>query len=143
MIRINDRVSLDENEIKEEFVRSSGPGGQNVNKVASAVQLRFDMINSPSLPNEVRRRLKALARNRITDEGILVIEAKRYRTQLANRNDALERLVELIRRATQKPKPRRRTRPTLASKERRLETKKQRSRTKKLRRPVSDTSHEY
>jgi len=143
MIRINERISLDENEIKEEFVRSSGPGGQNVNKVATAVQLRFDVNNSPSLPGEVRRRLKSLAGNRITEEGILIIEAKRFRTQVVNREDAMARLVELIVRAAKKPKPRRRTKPTAASKERRLETKKQRSRIKKLRRPVSDISHEY
>jgi ribosome-associated protein len=137
MIRVNDSISIDDSEIKEEFVRSSGPGGQNVNKVATAVQLRFDLAGSPSMPADVRRRLKLLARNRITEEGILVIEARRFRTQAANRSDALERLLELIRRAAQKPKPRRRTKPTLASKERRLESKKLRSRTKKLRRPIS------
>ncbi|MFC1930306.1 alternative ribosome rescue aminoacyl-tRNA hydrolase ArfB [Chloroflexota bacterium] len=138
MIRINRFIAIDEKEIHQEFIRSPGPGGQNVNKVATAVQLRFDAANSPSLPDEVRRRLFSLERKRITLEGILIIEARRYRTQGANRQDAVDRLVELIRKAAEKPRIRRKTRPTLASKERRLEGKKRRSDTKRLRSPMPE-----
>ena len=142
MIRITRNLALDENEVQEEFIRASGPGGQNVNKVATAVQLRFDVVNSQSLPDEVRQRLLSLARKRITEDGVLVIEARRFRSQRANRRDALERLVELIRKAAQKPQIRRKTRPTLASKRLRLEVKRRRARTKRLRRPVQDINDE-
>jgi ribosome-associated protein len=123
MIQITPTITIDESEIQEHFVRASGPGGQNVNKVATTVQLRFDVANSPSLPDEVRKRLISLAGNRITDGGILIIDARRFRTQGRNREDAIDRLVELIRNAAQRPKYRRKTRPTLASKIRRLESK--------------------
>jgi len=123
MIRITSTITIDESEIKESFVRASGPGGQNVNKVATNVQLRFDVANSHSLPEEVRKRLISLAGNRITEDGILIIEARRFRTQGRNRKDATDRLEELIRDAAQSPKIRRKTRPTLASKIRRLESK--------------------
>ncbi|MDP2720146.1 MAG: alternative ribosome rescue aminoacyl-tRNA hydrolase ArfB [Dehalococcoidia bacterium] len=136
MINITPSITIDEKEIQQEFIRSTGPGGQNVNKVATAVQLRFDVANSPSLPEEVRRRLFSLGKKRITVEGILIIEARRYRTQGANRLDAVERLVELIRKAAEKPRIRRKTRPTLASRERRLESKKRRGDTKRFRGPL-------
>ena len=116
MIRINDTISIDDGEISESFIRSSGPGGQNVNKLATAVQLRFDVRHSPSLSHEVRARLERLAGKRLTRDGILVITAQRHRTQERNRDDALERLVELIRAAAVRPTPRRPTRPTLGSK---------------------------
>ena len=138
MIQVTPEIAIDESEIQQDFVRSSGPGGQNVNKVSTAVELRFDVINSPSLPEEVRQRLLKLAKSRITDKGILVIEAQRFRTQLANRQDAVERLIELIRQATQKPLVRRVTRPTKASKERRLDAKRRRSGIKQLRASVKD-----
>ena len=116
MIPITHTITIDENEIQEHFVHASGPGGQNVNKVATSVQLRFDVANSRSLPEEVRKRLISLAGNRITEDGILIIEARRFRTQGRNREDATERLVELIRNATRRPIIRRKTRATLASK---------------------------
>ena len=119
MIQITRTITIDESEIQEYFIHTSGPGGQNVNKVATTVQLRFDVASSRSLPEEVRKRLISLAGNRITEDGILIIEARRFRTQGRNREDANERLVELIRNAAQRPKFRRRTRPTLASKIRR------------------------
>ena len=133
MIRVNAEIELDEREIQEDFVRASGPGGQNVNKVSTAVQLRFDVARSPSLPDPVRARLIALAGRRVTQEGVLIIEAERYRSQRRNRDDALERLIELIREACEVEKPRRPTRPTLASKKRRLDSKQRRGETKKLR----------
>src|ERR1700722_2098292 len=133
MIRINDTISIDESEISETFIRSSGPGGQNVKKLATAVQLRFDVRHSPSLHHEVRARLERLAGKRLTRDGVLVITAQRHRTQERNRDDALERLVELIRAAAVRPTPRRPTRPTLGSKVRRLEGKKRRSGVKALR----------
>ena len=133
MIRINDHISIGEGEVAESFIRSSGPGGQNVNKLASAVQLRFDVRNSPSLPDEVRARLERLAGKRLTRDGVVVITAQRHRTQERNRDDALERLIVLIRAAAVRPTPRRPTRPTLGSKLRRLEGKKRRSGTKALR----------
>jgi ribosome-associated protein len=133
MIRVNAQSELDEREIQEDFVRASGPGGQNVNKVSTAVQLRFDVARSRSLPDPVRARLIALAGRRVTQEGVLIIEAERYRSQRRNRDDALERLIELIREACEVEKPRRPTRPTLASKKRRLDSKQRRGETKKLR----------
>ncbi|MDP8215212.1 MAG: alternative ribosome rescue aminoacyl-tRNA hydrolase ArfB [Candidatus Euphemobacter frigidus] len=136
MIYITPAIAIPENEIKEEFIRSSGPGGQNVNKVATAVQLRFDARNSPSLPDDLRERLTRLAGRRINADGILIIDAGRFRTQAGNRRDARERLVALLRRAARPPRPRRKTRPTRASREQRLESKRLRSRAKRLRRPV-------
>ena len=134
MIPVTTSIALDENELRMDFIRASGPGGQNVNKVSTAVQLRFNAAGSPSLPDEVRQRLLSLAGSRITDKGELIIEARRFRTQAANRQDAIERLVQLIRQAAEKPAVRHATRPTLASKKRRLETKKRHSETKRLRR---------
>ena len=133
MIRVNAQIELDEREIQEDFVRASGPGGQNVNKVSTAVQLRFDVARSPSLPEPVRVRLMALAGHRLTQDGVLIIEAERYRSQRRNRDDALERLLALIREACEVEPPRRPTRPTLASKKRRLDSKQRRGETKKLR----------
>jgi ribosome-associated protein len=125
VIPITPSLSLDEKEIEERFVRSSGPGGQNVNKVATAVQLRFDVTTS-SLPDEIRQRLIALAGSRMTDEGVLVIEAREHRTQAQNREAARDRLVTLIQRAAQQPKKRRATKPGRAAKEHRLASKKRR-----------------
>ena len=139
MIRVTDQISIEESEISESFLRSSGPGGQNVNKVATAVQLRFDARRSPSLPEPVRARLEKLAGARLTKDGIVVIFADRFRTQERNRADALERLLQLIRRAADLPKTRRPTRPTAASRERRLKGKSERSGVKQLRgRPSFD-----
>jgi ribosome-associated protein len=134
MIRISPTITLDEREIAEEFVRASGPGGQNVNKVSSAVQLRFDARHSSSLPDDVRARLETLAGSRLTRDGVIVITAQRHRTQMRNRQDALERLVGLVRRAARPPVKRRPTRPTAASRERRIEGKKRRAGIKRLRR---------
>lgn len=136
MIQVTRNIAIDENEIQEEFIRSSGPGGQNVNKVATAVQLRFDVANSPSLADDVRQRLLSLARRQITEDGVLIINARRFRTQRRNRQEALERLVGLIQRAALMPRIRRRTRPTLTSKMRRLEGKCRRAETKRLRQRV-------
>jgi ribosome-associated protein len=133
MIAITPTLAIDESEILETFIRGSGPGGQNVNKVASAVQLRFDARRSRSLPDDVAIRLMKLAGSRLTQDGVIVITAQRHRTQERNREDALGRLVDLIRQATERPKPRRPTRPTLASKKRRLETKGKRSQVKRIR----------
>jgi ribosome-associated protein len=138
MIRINHQIAIQEREIELQFIRASGPGGQNVNKVSTAVQLRFDVAHSPSLPEDVRVRLMKLAGNRLTNEGELLIEAKRHRTQERNRQDAITRLVELIRRATEKPKPRIATKPTKASKKRRLDAKSRRGETKLGRGVVSE-----
>ena len=141
MIRITAEVILKESEIQEEFIRASGPGGQNVNKVSTGVQLRFDVLNSASLPEEVRQRLIRLAVRRINDAGFLVIEAKQFRTQNRNRQEALNRLVDLIQKAAIKPKLRHKTRPTNESKRRRVEAKRRRSQLKKLRRmpPIEGT----
>jgi ribosome-associated protein len=133
MLKITDKISLDERELEERFVRASGPGGQNVNKVSTAVELRFDVVGSPSLPEGVRVRLARLAGRRLSDEGILVIRADRFRTQERNREDARERLAELIRQATIVPKRRVATKPSHASKERRRDDKKKRGRVKRLR----------
>jgi ribosome-associated protein len=134
MIRVTDTISIDESEIEESFVRSSGPGGQNVNKLSTAVQLRFDVRHSPSLPNDVAIRLMALAGRRITKDGVLVLIAQSHRTQERNRADAMERLTALIKEASVKPIPRRATKPTKASKQRRIEGKKRRSGIKDMRR---------
>jgi ribosome-associated protein len=133
MIRITATIAIDEREIAESFIRSSGPGGQNVNKLATAVQLRFDVRHSRFLPDEVRARLEKLAGRRITRDGVLVITAERHRTQDRNRQDARERLVALIRQAAIRPKPRRATKPTAGSRERRIKAKKRRSGIKRLR----------
>jgi ribosome-associated protein len=133
MIRITDRISIEERELEERFVRASGPGGQNVNKLSSAVQLRFDVRRSPSLAADVRLRLERLAGRRLTRDGVLVIMAQRHRTQERNRQDALDRLVELIQAASVAPTPRRPTKPTRGAKERRLASKKNRSSIKSLR----------
>jgi ribosome-associated protein len=133
MIRVTAHIAIDEREIKENFVRSSGPGGQNVNKLSTAVQLRFDVRHSPSLAGDVRTRLERLAGSRLTREGVLVLIAQRHRTQARNRQDALDRLIDLIRRAAIVPLKRRPTKPTRASRERRIEGKKRRGGIKRLR----------
>ena len=133
MIRITDAIAIEESELSESFVRASGPGGQNVNKVATAAQLRFDVRRSPSLPDDVRNRLARLAGRRMSAEGVLIIDARRFRTQERNRQDALERLADLVLKAEETPQPRRKTRPTLASRERRLEGKRKRAAVKRAR----------
>jgi len=139
MIYITPTLTIDESEIKQEFIRASGPGGQNVNKVSTAVQLRFNVARSPSLPDDIRKRLVNLAGRKITEDGELIIHARRFRTQERNRQDAFDRLVKLIRKASERPKVRRKTRPTLQSKRRRLEAKRHRSEAKRMRRPASSS----
>jgi len=138
VIQVTRNIRLDENEIEERFIRASGPGGQHANRSATAVQLRFDVAHSPSLPEEVRQRLMALAGNQLTEEGVLVIEASQFRSQRRNRRDARRRLVGLVRQAARKPRRRRKTKPTRAAKERRLRNKRRRSETKRLRRPPKE-----
>jgi ribosome-associated protein len=133
MIRVTDSISIDDNELTEDFVRSSGPGGQNVNKLSTAVQLRFNVRRSPSLPNDVALRLMRLAGSRLTKDGVLIISAQSHRTQERNRQDARDRLIELIRQAAVVPVKRRKTKPTRASKEKRIESKKRRSNIKGMR----------
>lgn len=137
-LTVSPDLVIDEREIEERFIRSSGPGGQNVNKVATAVQIRFDVRRSPSLPEAVRERLLRIAGSRVSTEGILTIEARRFRTQERNRQDARDRLMSLIRRAQEAPVPRHATRPTAGSQARRLEGKRRRGGIKASRRaPVS------
>lgn len=134
-LKVTPDLTIDESELQETFVRASGPGGQNINKVSTAVQLRFDVEHSPSLPEPVRARLRRMAASHINAEGMLIINARRYRTQERNRQDARERLISLIRRAAISPKERKATRPSRAAHEQRLEAKRQRGLLKKLRRP--------
>jgi ribosome-associated protein len=142
MIKVTETIAIDERELQEEFVRASGPGGQNVNKVATAVKLRFDAAQSPSLPGEVRDRLIRLAGRRCTEEGVIIIDARRYRSQERNRQDARERLVALIRKAAERPKARRKTHPTATSKKRRLEAKRRRGHVKRTRQAPSGAMDE-
>ncbi len=133
MIYISKNIQIDENELVLDFIRSSGPGGQNVNKVSTAVQLRFDVNNSKSLPEEVKDRIKELVKNKITEAGILIIEAKKYRSQIKNRQDAVARLTSLILKAVEVPKKRLPTKVSALQKRKRLDEKKRRSDTKKMR----------
>lgn len=136
MIHITNQISIREDEIKEEFIQASGPGGQNVNKVASAVQLRFDIKNSPSLTDDIRERLIHIAGKRLSSEGILIINARRFRDQSKNRKDAVNRLAEIVRKAAETVKPRIKTRPSYKSEIKRLEAKRHRSGIKTTRKPA-------
>lgn len=138
MIEITPDITIHDDEIEFEFIRASGPGGQNINKVASAVQLRFDVINSTSLPLDVRDRLINTAGNRISSEGILIIEAKRYRSQERNRQDAIDRFIKMVKASTEKPKSRKPTKPSEESKRRRLEDKRRHAERKRLRKSIPD-----
>jgi ribosome-associated protein len=138
MLRITDSIAIEDSELEESFVRASGPGGQNVNKVSSAVQLRFDARRSPSLPNDVAVRLMRLAGSRLTKEGVIVILAQEYRDQSRNREEARERLADLIRQAAVKPTPRRKTKVPKAAKRQRVDAKKRRGSIKSLRRVSFD-----
>lgn len=139
MLEVTPRILIDESELSERFIRSPGPGGQNVNKVATAVQLRFDVASSQSLPEDVRQRLIRLAGRRVDSAGMLTLEAHRFRTRERNREDARMRLADLIRRAAHRPKARVATKPTRASKERRLSAKRLNAKTKRLRGGCSDS----
>jgi ribosome-associated protein len=137
MLRITPTIVIDDDEIQLDFIRASGPGGQHVNRAATAVQLRFDAASSTSLPADVRERLIRLAGSRMTEEGILIVTARRFRSQERNRQDAIDRLVALVREAAEQPKRRRKTRPSQTAKQRRLNSKRLRSKKKRLRRRVS------
>ena len=132
MIRISRKILIDESLIKEEFIRASGPGGQNVNKVATAVKLNFD-VTGAHLPNDVSLRLKRLAGSRMAKDGTIIIHAKRFRTREKNRKDALERLIKMIKKSEKRPRIRKSTKPTLASKKKRVDSKRRRSQTKRMR----------
>lgn len=138
MIQVTPSLVIPESELSERFVRASGPGGQNVNKVATAVELRFDTSQSTVLPGEARERLRVLAGSRMTADGVLVIDARRHRTQAQNREDARERLADLVRQALVRPRRRRKTKPGKAAVERRIDSKKRRSDTKRGRGRVGD-----
>ena len=138
MIEVSPTLTIDDAELEERFVRASGPGGQNVNKVATAVELRFDAAKSPKISDEVRERLRAIAGTRMTADGVLVIDARRHRTQAQNREDARQRLAELLRQAIVKPKRRRKTRPPKGAVEKRVQSKKRRAETKRGRGRVLD-----
>ena len=137
MLRVTDSVAIEESELDERFVRASGPGGQNVNKVATAVELRFDTARAGWIDGEVRERLRKLAGSRMSAEGVILIDARRHRTQSANRDDARERLADLLRQSLVRPKRRKKTKPGAAAHERRVRSKKRRAETKRARGPVS------